>query len=92
MFTSGHANVRNDKIYRVRVFRGLETVLLRGKKIYKNIHIHTNTFSIRFSIHSWFGVRRSKMLEKWRLRSRNIRVMERSGEGDRGGGSLEVVR
>lgn len=77
MFTSGHANVRNDKIYRVRVFRGLETVLLRGKKIYKNIH--TNTFSIRFSIHSWFGVR-SKMLEKWRLRSRNIRVMERSGE------------
>lgn len=91
MFTSGHANVRNDKIYRVRVFRGLETVLLRGKKIYKNIHIHTNTFSIRFSIHSWFGVR-SKMLEKWRLRSRNIRVMERSGEGDRGGGSLEVAR
>lgn len=91
MFTSGHANVRNDKIYRVRVFRGLEIVLLRGKKIYKNIHIHTNTFSIRFSIHSWFGVR-SKMLEKWRLRSRNIRVMERSGEGDRGGGSLEVAR
>lgn len=89
MFTSGHANVRNDKIYRVRVFRGLETVLLRGKKIYKNIH--TNTFSIRFSIYSWFGVR-SKMLEKWRLRSRNIRVMERSGEGDRGGGSLEVAR
>lgn len=90
MFTSGHANVRNDKIYRVRVFRGLETVLLRGKKIYKNIH--TNTFSIRFSIHSWFGVRSKMFVEKWRLRSRNIRVMERSAEGDRGGGSLEVVR
>lgn len=51
MFTSGHANVRNDKIYRVRVFRGLETVLLRGKKIYKNIHTHTHEYVFHSLFH-----------------------------------------